>query len=353
MSERARRVHLAGSVDLGRFVLDIDLRADPGDVVALVGPNGSGKSTALQTLAGLRRVRSGRVEIGGVVVDEPAARQWVPAHRRRIGYLFQSLELFPHLNVLDNVAYGLRRQGLNRREAREQAVAWLQAAGVEHLAAARPVTLSGGQAQRVAMARALAVDPDLLLLDEPMSALDAESRLTIRSDLRRRLDAFDGVAVLVTHDLLDVVALANRVVVLDDGQVIQTTTPDGLRSHPRTRHAAALVGRNLVRGMRTNGVVRLADGVDVPAAAGPDGPVDVICSPSAVQILPRHAARPDDSWASTVAGIEAVGDHAKAVLAAPVPLSARVGLDLVADGLRLDSHVWVRLDPAELTVLTV
>ena len=183
-----------------------------------------------------------------------------------------------------------------------------------------------------------------------MSALDAESRLAIRGELRRRLEAFTGITLLVTHDLIDVVGLADRVVVLDDGRVIQVATPDQLRRHPQSSHAAALVGRNVLRGERRGAVIRLADGIETTGPAGPDGPVDVVCSPGAVQVIPRHEPRPEGAWESAVVGIESVGDHARAHLGPPLPMLGRLPLDALEDGLALDSAVWVRLDPDAIEV---
>lgn len=347
-------LRLRGRVELGRFTLDIDLRAEPGETVALLGPNGCGKSTTLTTIAGLRGLSTGSLRIGPAVLDDPGAGRWVAPHARRIGYVFQDLQLFPHLSALDNVAYGLRRRGQDRNQARTAASQWLSLLGIGSLGNARPGTLSGGQAQRVALARALATEPEVLLLDEPMSALDATSRLAIRGELRRRLDAFAGITLLVTHDLIDVVGLADRVVVLDEGRVIQEATPDDLRRHPRSPHAAAMVGRNVVPATRTGATISLAPGIEVMLVGseqlGADGPVDVVCSPTAVQLTPAQADRPAGSWPTTVVGIEAVGDHARAHLGPPLPLLARLPLEDLCGDLALDRTVWAGLDPDQLEI---
>jgi molybdate transport system ATP-binding protein len=350
MGTQTAGLHLSGTVELGRFTLDINLRAQPGETLALLGPNGCGKSTTLAAVAGLRGLTTGRLTIGAAVLDDPVNRIWVPAHDRRIGYVFQDLQLFPHLNARDNIAYGLRRHGRNRAAAREVAEDWLHLLGIPELGAARPATLSGGQAQRVALARALAIEPDVLLLDEPMSALDAHGRLAIRGQLRRRLDAYSGIALLVTHDLIDVVGLADRVVVLEGGRIIQEATPHQLLHHPRSPHAAAMVGRNVLPATRTGTTLHLAPGIDVSGQPGEPGPVDVVCSPIAVRLSPAHLRRPAGAWQSTVIGIEAVGDHARAHLGPPLPLLARVPLDELSDDLALDQSVWVSLDPALLEV---
>lgn len=341
---------LHGRVVFDRFELDIDLEAAAGEVVGLVGPNGSGKSTTLSVVAGLQRLGAGRLELDGTVLDEPGARRWVPPHRRRVGHMFQGLELFPHLSVLDNVGYGLRRSGLDRRAARTRAGEWLDRLDVAHLASARPRSLSGGQAQRVALARTLAIQPRALLLDEPMSALDAESRMSVRGQLRRLVRDFGGVTLLVTHDLLDMFGLADRVVVLDAGRVAQVGAPLEVRRHPRTRHVAAMTGRNLVSGSAVGHRVDLGGGITVAVADPPEGPVDLVCPPRAVRIAPRHHERPTGAWESTLIGVETMGDHARALLGPPLPLMAEVGLEDLAVELVPDLPVWVWLDLAEVDV---
>ncbi|MCU0270312.1 MAG: ABC transporter ATP-binding protein [Acidimicrobiales bacterium] len=340
-----------GRVELGRFTLHADLEAEAGEILAVVGPNGSGKTTLLHTIAGLRALSAGFARIGTATVDDPTARTWVPAHRRRVGFVFQDLRLFPHLDVVDNVAYGLRRRGVDRTTARRQAEQWLARVGIAELVRARPRTLSGGQAQRVALARALVTEPDVLLLDEPMSALDADSRLAIRGELRRHLDAYDGIALVIAHDLLDVVGLAARVVVLDEGRVVQDTTPAELRTHPRTRHAAALVGVNLIPAERRGATLTLPGGVRLHLPMeGADGPVDLVCAPRAVSLSPAVGTLPANTWSSTIVGIESVGDHARARLGEPVPIASRVPLDALEDGLVLDAAVTVHIDPGGLHV---
>jgi molybdate transport system ATP-binding protein len=184
MRERGLDARLV--VRRGAFELDLRLTAEPGEVVALLGPNGAGKTTALRALAGLVPMADGHIRVDGTEL------RTVPPERRGVGMVFQDYLLFPHLSALDNVAFGLRCQGLRKREARRLAAEWLENVGLAEHAASRPRALSGGQAQRVALARALAVGPRLLLLDEPLSALDAHTRLEMRSSLRHRLAGFDG-----------------------------------------------------------------------------------------------------------------------------------------------------------------
>jgi molybdate transport system ATP-binding protein len=346
-------ISLSGRVDLGRFRLDVSVATRPGEVVALVGPNGCGKSTILNVVAGLLRLSSGSLRFGDQVVDDPANRIWVPPFRRRVGFVFQHLQLFPHLDVADNVAYGLRRRGVDRTAARETARAWLERMGIAELAGARPTTLSGGQAQRVALARALAIDPDVLLLDEPMSALDAEARMAVRTELRQHLDDFDGLTLLVAHDLLDIVGLADRVVVIENGHVAQDTTPADLLRHPRSSHAAALAGVNLITGHRRSGGIDLGGGVSLPGPAGGDGPVDLVFAPSAVHVTPYDQRPPDDAWPTTLAGVEAVGDHARARLGPPLALQARIPVAQLQNGFQRDTRVWARIDPSAVAAYPI
>ena len=199
-------------VDREAFRLDIALRAAPGEVVALLGPNGAGKTTALRALAGLAPLTAGHLRLDG------ADLRRTPPESRPVGVVFQDYLLFPHLTALDNVAFGPRCRGAGKAEARAQAAEWLDRMGLAGHAGARPRRLSGGQAQRVAVARALATHPRLLLLDEPLAALDARTRLEVRAQLRRHLAAFEAVAVLVTHDPLDAMVLADRLVVVEGGR---------------------------------------------------------------------------------------------------------------------------------------
>jgi len=216
---------------MGALSLEAHLSAQSGEVVGLLGPNAAGKTTLLRALAGLTPLDSGRVSVDGELLEDVAAGTRVPADRRRIGVVFQDYRLFPHLSALDNVAFGLRARGISRRESRGKAAEWLARFGLAEQALLRPRALSGGQAQRVALARALVIEPGLLLLDEPLAALDAGARAELRRELRRHLSTFAGTCVVVTHDPLEAMTLAEQLVVLEDGRVTQSGTP---RSGPRT-----------------------------------------------------------------------------------------------------------------------
>jgi molybdate transport system ATP-binding protein len=214
--------------------------AEPGEVLAVIGPNGAGKSTLLHVLAGLVPAH-GSVHLAG---DDQADLE---VRDRRVGVVFQDRLLFPHLSAVDNVAFGPRARGVPRREADAQARDWLDRLGVGELAERTPASLSGGQAQRVAIARALATGPRLLLLDEPFAGLDVGVAAALRIELARHLADFAGVTLLVTHDALDALTLADRVVVIDEGRVAQVGTPQQVAAEPRTEHVARLVGLNVLR----------------------------------------------------------------------------------------------------------
>ncbi len=240
--------------------LDVEFAVPAGSVLALLGANGAGKSTALHVAAGLVRPDSGRVLLGDRVLTDTSAGIDVPTHDRRVGLLLQDPLLFPHLDVVGNVAFAARIRGRGRA-ARGDALHWLREVDAAELAGHRPRDLSGGQAQRVAIARALAGEPGVMLLDEPMAGLDIEVATTIRAVLRRVLGAAGRSAVLVTHDVLDAVTLADHVVVLQDGRVAESGRTAAVLSAPRSAFGARLAGLNLITGsIESDGVLRTATG---------------------------------------------------------------------------------------------
>jgi molybdate transport system ATP-binding protein len=273
--------------------LDIALHLDEGETVAIMGPNGAGKSSILAILAGLLRPDSGRAELDGSVLFDlgPASRSsYRPAHARRIVLMAQDPLLFPHLSALDNVAFGPRSAGQRARTAREAARDWLDAVDASPLAGRKPGQLSGGQAQRVAIARALAARPRLLLLDEPMAALDVDAAPTLRQVIRRVLT--DRAAIIVTHDVLDALVLATRVLVVDQGRIVESGTTKELLRRPRTAFTARMAGLNMVTGNAEGAGVRDATGRVIEgmgAGALPAGaPAVAVFSPSAVSVFRQH-----------------------------------------------------------------
>jgi molybdate transport system ATP-binding protein len=339
-------------LQLGTLHLQVGITAAPGEVVALLGPNGAGKSTVLRTLSGLQPVDAGRVSIAGEVVDDPLSGTFVPPERRPTGVVFQDLLLFPHLSVLENVAFGPRSRGVPKAEARSSAGAWVDRVGLGELAAARVSALSGGQAQRAALARALATSPSLLLLDEPLSALDAGTRTTVRRDLRRYLDDFAGATVIVTHDALDAIALADRVVILEGGQVTQAGAIDEITTRPRSTYVADLIGVNLLRGHAQGTTVTLTERHGEVIVADPaDGDVLVLIHPNAIAL---HRQPPEGSarnhWPGEITGFDLLGDRVRVRLSGDIPLVAEVTPAAVAAmGLREGETVWSTVKATEIT----
>ncbi|MGW2237114.1 ABC transporter ATP-binding protein [Streptomyces sp. NPDC001759] len=319
------------------FRLDITLTAAPGDVVALLGPNGAGKTTALRALAGLTPLTDGHLRLDGTDLTR------TPPENRPLGVVFQDYLLFPHLTALDNVAFGPRCQGATKAESRARATEWLTRMGLADHMTARPRRLSGGQAQRVALARALATNPRLLLLDEPLAALDARTRLDVRAELRRHLAEFEAVAVLVTHDPLDAMVLADRLVVVEHGEVVQEGSPSEIARHPRTDYIARLVGLNLYKGRADGHTVRLDSGPTITTTEMLSGPVFVAFPPSAVTLFrdPPTGSSARNHWRCEVAGLETHGDQIRADLTGELPLAADLTTVAAAE---LDLHpgsvVW-------------
>jgi len=217
---------MSGTVERGSFRLEADLRAAPGEVLGVLGPNGAGKTTLLRALSGLDALTSGSIRLGSLTLDDVATDTFVPPQHRPVGLVFQNYRLFPHLDVRDNVAYAPRVQGARRRQARAVADTWLERLDLTALATRRPHQISGGQAQQVALARALAANPGFLLLDEPLSALDARTRLDVRDHLRHHLDQFAGPVLLITHDPLEAMIMADRLLVIENGRVVQQGSPE-------------------------------------------------------------------------------------------------------------------------------
>ena len=249
---------LEARVDVRRrgFALSAHLHAPAGEVVAVLGPNGAGKSTLLAALAGMHDPDSGRIVLGEHVWFDAERRLRVPTHQRGVGLLAQTPLLFPYLSARDNVAFGPRSAGLNRSAAREVAEGWLEQVDALDLADHKPAQLSGGQAQRLALARALAAEPALLLLDEPLAALDVDAAPAMRGLLHRVLEGQTTPTVLVTHDVLDAVVLAERVVVLHDGEIVEQGPTRDVLTRPTAAFTARIAGLNLVSGVLEEDAVR-------------------------------------------------------------------------------------------------
>ncbi len=339
------------AVRVGDFELDVELDVGSGEVLAVLGPNGSGKSTLLRALAGLTPIDRGHIRLDGVVLDDPATDTFVPPEQRPIGVVFQDYLLFAHLSATENVAFGLRARGGDKRAARSIAATWLDRVGLADLASMRPAQLSGGQAQRVALARALATDPAMLLLDEPLAALDVSARQDVRRTLREHLSTFEGTRLLVTHDPIDAYALADRVAILEGGRIAQTGTIAEVTAHPRSRYVAELVGTNLMRGVVVDGVLTTDGGARVVVAADP-GPVFAVIRPQAITLSlaadPTSSAR--NIWPGVVGDIERLGDRARVGVRGPLPMVAEItAAALDALGLRPGDDVYASLKATDIT----
>ncbi|MDZ7676766.1 MAG: ABC transporter ATP-binding protein [Acidimicrobiales bacterium] len=345
--------------DVGLHLGDLDLRvtleAGTGETVAVLGPNGAGKTTAVRSLAGLQPIDHGRISLDGAVLDDPATETFVAPEHRPIGVVFQDHLLFPRMSALDNVAFGLRARGDDRRRADEQARSWLDRFGLGDHADARPAALSGGQSQRVALARALATDPQLLLLDEPLSALDATTRTHVRAELRHHLSSFDGVRVLVTHDPIDALVLADRLVIVEHGRVTQTGTPAEVTARPATPYVADLVGINLLYGsLAADDTVHLDTGATLTVAGGeaPTGDVAVAIRPRAIALYrERPAGSPRNTWSAPIADLEADRDRFRVTLGGPVPVTAEITAASVQGlGLEPGQELWASVKAVDIDV---
>lgn len=318
-------LHADIHVHRGTLELRAHLDADSHGIVAILGPNGAGKTTLLRALAGLLPIEQGRIELDGQALDDPAAGVWVPPEGRRVAMVFQGLFLFPQLCALDNVAFGLRSRGVGADEARARANQWLDRLELSSLASSRPRALSGGQAQRVALARALITEPQLLLLDEPLASVDASAKVELRRTLRTQLAGQRGVRLLVTHDPLEAAALAEKVVILEDGRVVQQGSFRDVTERPRSAWAARMAGLNLLRGTASPGRLRLAGGGDLAVVGAVEGPALATIHPRAVALhREMPSGSPRNVIRALVAGIDHEGDRWRVRLEGSVPLVAEV-----------------------------
>ena len=341
------------AVRFGTLDLDVAFDASADEVVAVVGPNGAGKSTALRALAGLVRLDRGRIRLGDRVLADTASGVHLSPEERRVAVVFQDSLLFPHLSAVDNVAYGLRARGARRSAARSVAVGWLDRVGLaaDHRDS-RPAQLSGGQAQRVALARALATEPHLLLLDEPLSAVDVAAKGQLRRVLREQLAESPAVRVVVTHDPVDAMALGDRLVVVEDGRITQQGPIGEVTTRPRSAWVAQLVGLNLFRGTAADGRLTLPGGATLTLATALAGPAFALVHPRAVTLHrtpPEGSAR--NAWAGQAAGLHFEGDRARVQVDGAPPIVAEV-TPAAAAALRLaeGGPVWVSVKATEIDV---
>ena len=349
---------LVASIKIERgpvFSLDIDFSVEAATTAALVGPNGAGKSTTVEAIAGLLPLDRGHLKLGERTLDDPAADRFVAPEHRRIGIVFQQYRLFEHLTVAENIAFALTRGRRRlRRQANPAVERWIEALELTELADRHPSQLSGGQAQRVALARALAPEPDLLLLDEPLAALDVETKAQMRRILSHHLDGYSGPRLIITHDPSDAFLLADRIHVLERGRLTQSGAVAAIRQRPATPYVAALAGTNLLTGSNDAGILRLDGSAHTLQSADTHttGSVLITIHPTAVALHPdKPHGSPRNAWSTTVATVEPLGDTTRITLGSPLPL----GVDITpaataALGLTPGSRVWASIKATEISV---
>lgn len=330
------------------FVLDISIEIEAGMTVALLGPNAAGKSTAVGALAGLIPLDRGHIQLGDRVLDDPGRGRFVVPEERHIGVVFQDYLLFPHQTVAQNVAFGV---GGGRVPPGGSVSAWLDRFGLSELAKRKPADLSGGQAQRVALARALITEPQLLLLDEPLAALDVTTRAQLRHILADHLRSFPGPRLLITHDPTEAFLLADRIHVIENGRITQVGTSEDIRLRPQTSYIADLAGSNLVEGVAADGVISLRGHTLTAADTTAQGPVLATIHPRAISIHRNHPeGSPRNTWQTVVRRIEHYGDRVRLQTSDPLPLTAEITPGAIS---ALDVHegdsVWVSIKATEIT----
>jgi molybdate transport system ATP-binding protein len=325
----------------GEFELDVAFEAPAGATTVIVGESGAGKTSILRLASGLDHPDAGHIRLDGEVYADTADGVAVPAWRRDVGYVAQDYALFPHLTVAENVAFGLRSSGTPRGEIDSRVGEALRRTGIAELAGRRPGMLSGGQQQRAALARALVLDPRLLLLDEPLTALDLQTRRQVRGALRHLLRALGCVTLYVTHSPLEALLFGDRIVVVEAGRISQVGTREDLLRHPRSRYVAELMGTNLFAGSASRGAVTVRTGEGDLAVSDPGEPGEVFLTVDPREIT-LHTVRPEGSAQNVFAGsiVELApeppsGERVRVVLGTSPPLVAEVTREAAAGlGLR-------------------
>ena len=306
----------------------------------------------MAALAGLLPLDSGNVTLAGSTLDDPESEVFVPPEARKVGVVFQDYLLFPRMTVVENVAFGLRSRGGGREDSLARAGEWVERMGLGPQAGVKPRDLSGGQAQRVALARALVTEPDLLLLDEPLSALDVTTRVQLRRVLQEHLEGFAGPRLFITHDPTEAFLLADEIHVIEAGRVTQAGTAEDIRLRPRTPYAADLAGSNLVAGSADDGVVDTGAQLLHIADRQMAGSVLATIRPAAISVhLREPEGSPRNAWKTTVDLVEHLGERVRLRTGDPLPLAVEVTDDAVrALDLEVGTPIWVSIKATEITV---
>lgn len=334
------------------FLVDIELDIAPGTVLAMVGPNGAGKTTVVSALAGLNPLEAGHINLNGVTLDNPGDGAFVPPSDRQIGVVFQDGLLFPHLDVRANIGFGLTARDSGRDQIEGSVDRWLDRLGLRGLAGRLPRELSGGEAQRVALARALVLEPDMLILDEPMGSLDVSSRSQVRSLIKSFLYEFEQPALVISHDPLEAFMLGDEIAIIEEGSITQRGSVDDIRMHPATKYAADVAGTNLVAGTASGDTVTVGSHTLHIPATDTEGRVVVSFHPRTVAL---HIGQPEGSprnvWHTTIDRIDDLDSIVRVRTGGPLPVIAEVTKG-AAETLALvpGMAIWVSVKATELVV---
>jgi len=335
---------------LNEFDLSVAFEVNPGETLVVIGPSGCGKTTTLNIISGLIKPAHGRVVLEDRCLFDSEAKIDVSVEKRNIGYVFQDYALFPHLTVEKNICYGLDCRGVGKKETAAKVAETLEMVGLTRLAQRRPPQLSGGEKQRVALARAIAMDSPILLLDEPLGALDAQTRQNVRGELRSLLQRVHRMTLMVTHDAVDALTFGDKICVLDKGQIVQLGDKHELLAQPRTPFVANLVGANFFNGtissQKSHGLAAIHVGESVLHAATDEmGDILISFYPSDVTLsLHPPATSAVNVFESRVKEIVHMGDRARVGLNSALPFTAEISAAaLEAMDLKEGSHVYASL----------
>jgi iron(III) transport system ATP-binding protein len=348
MTDKLSLIGLGKSFGPVPAVTDVSLSLRPGEFVSLLGPSGCGKTTTLRMIAGFMKPTAGRIEVNGQTVSSPSSV--VAPERRGMSMIFQSYAIWPNMTVGQNVAFGLKLRKISAAEVTERVNRILDTVQLRHLKDRYPAELSGGQQQRVALARAIVIEPEVLLLDEPLSNLDANLREEMRSEIRRLHDAFKITTVYVTHDQSEAMVTSDRIVVMNRGRIEQVDDPVSLYRRPRTRFVAGFIGRtNLLDGKREGDRI-VFSGFDVPAASVAAGDTSFSVRPQTIVLHDSPPADRGGGWwiAGTIEERAYLGEYWEYVVR-PANSGLRLRVSTPPTDLHaIDRAVWMEIDPARV-----